>query len=330
VRKATAAGITVVVSAGNFGKSAGGRAVHGGIGAPGNDPTVITVGAAHFHDTLDRSDDTVNEFSSRGPTRSSRVDAGGVRRYDNLLKPDLVAPGNRIVGAAATQSIAMAPTWNRIATDNWSLAVAAGVVQRYRETLMMLSGTSVAAPSVSGTVALMLQANPDLTPNEVKAILQYTAQQYAGYDRLTQGGGFLNAKGAVELARFLADPSGVPYPATDGWSGQLIWGNRLVVGGQLADTANAWPTDVVWGASTTPSGNRITWGPGFTKTVNVVWGDRCGVNDCHDTWDLADSGGAVSADDGDTVVWGTDDGDTVVWGTSCIDPRCEPIVWNRP
>ena len=52
------------------------------------------------------------------------------------------------------------------------------------------------------TVALMLQANPKLTPNGVKAILQYTAQQYAGYDALTEGAGFLNSVGAVRLARF--------------------------------------------------------------------------------------------------------------------------------
>ena len=61
----------------------------------------------------------------------------------------------------------------------------------------------MAAPVVSGTVALMLQANPKLTPNLVKAILQYTAQVYAGYKPLEQGAGFLNALGAVQLARVL-------------------------------------------------------------------------------------------------------------------------------
>ena len=50
----------------------------------------------------------------------------------------------------------------------------------------------------------MLQANPNLTPNVVKAILQYTAQEYPGYDALTQGAGFLNTLGAVRLARFYA------------------------------------------------------------------------------------------------------------------------------
>ena len=62
----------------------------------------------------------------------------------------------------------------------------------------------MAAPVVAGTVALMLQANPSLTPNLVKAILQYTAQAYPGYNALTQGAGFLNTLGAVRLAQFYA------------------------------------------------------------------------------------------------------------------------------
>ena len=67
---------------------------------------------------------------------------------------------------------------------------------------LSLSGTSMASPVVAGSVALMLQANPSLTPNLVKGILEYTAQVYPGYDALTEGAGFLNTKGAVDLARF--------------------------------------------------------------------------------------------------------------------------------
>ena len=64
----------------------------------------------------------------------------------------------------------------------------------------------MAAPVVTGTVALMLQANPNLTPNLIKALLQYTAQQYPGYSALRQGAGFLNTLGAVRLAKFYAEP----------------------------------------------------------------------------------------------------------------------------
>jgi subtilisin family serine protease len=58
----------------------------------------------------------------------------------------------------------------------------------------------MAAPVVSGTVALMMQANPSLTPNMVKAIIQYTAEDHEEYNGLTQGAGFLNTYGAVQLA----------------------------------------------------------------------------------------------------------------------------------
>ena len=144
-RRATAAGIAVVVAAGNFGLTADGRQAYGTIGSPGNDPSVITVGAANHKATLARDDDSVNHFSSRGPTRGAMT-VDGVRRIDNLLKPDLVAPGNRVVAAAATRANWMNPQWNLLAQSNPDLLTAASAAQTYGQTLMMLSGTSIAAP----------------------------------------------------------------------------------------------------------------------------------------------------------------------------------------
>ena len=204
VRSASAAGITVVVAAGNFGLNALGQENYGTISAPGNDPSVITVGSVNFKGTTARSDDTVNMFSSRGPTRSSWTDSLGVRRVDNLLKPDLVAPGNAIVGAAATTASSTAPTWNTLASLYFSqLVTSTGIAQYYGESQMRLSGTSIAAPAVSGAVALLLQQNPGLTPALVKAILQYSAQPIAGASLLQQGAGLLNVNGAVALAKAL-------------------------------------------------------------------------------------------------------------------------------
>ena len=121
----------------------------------------------------------------------------------------------------------------------------------------------MASPVVSGTIALMLQANPALTPNLVKAILQYTAESKRRYDGLTQGGGFLNARGAVELARALA--GGEPLATSrqndpTRWSGHIVWGNHRLGGGLLVASANAWRTDVLWGSATTPDGTTSTWG----------------------------------------------------------------------
>src|SRR5206468_7088664 len=125
---------------------------------------------------------------------------------------------------------------------------------------LSLSGTSQATPVVTGTVALMLHANPTLTPNAVKAILQYTAQPYAGYDALAQGVGFLNAGGAIELARFFAAPSDNPQLSRSEWSHQLIWGNRRIWGGYLTPDANAWSSQVEWGDTRMPGGDDIEWG----------------------------------------------------------------------
>jgi hypothetical protein len=210
----------------------------------------------------------------------------------------------------------------------------------------------------------MLQANPALTPNAVKAILQYTSQEYAGYNALTQGAGFLNARGAVELARFFAAPLTIPYPtSTANWSRQLLWGNHRVQGGRLTPTANAWGTDVTWGAAAAFDGQAVTWGVlcsspdcsgatpdrwgaacvtvdcrvvvwGSVTSENVVWGWTCGGADC----DAARSvplllsltpgtpGLVWSSATEDTVVWGTaDNGDTVVWGTA---DDGDTVVWG--
>jgi len=198
----------------------------------------------------------------------------------------------------------------------------------------------MASPVVAGTVALMLQANPLLTPNAVKAILQYTAQIYPNYDPLTEGAGFLNAKGAVELARFLLDPVNYPDPTNKDWSRQLIWGTHLYKGGRLDGAANAWSPSVQWGSSYA-NGSPVAWGTlGWqswtidTPSRNVVWGAKCGGDDCTVDWTVAaanDSDTVVwGTSDSDTVVWGTGDSDTVVWGTSCDDASCEPVVWGRP
>src|SRR5262249_31633989 len=156
----------------------------GGVGAPANAPWVLTVGASSTMGTLSRDDDSMAAFSSRGPTY-----------LDWSAKPDLVAPGVGTVSLAAPGSNFYI---------NKPRQLIAGGVPTGAMPYLSLSGTSMAAPVVAGSVALMMQANPGLTPNAVKAILQYTSQKYDGYDALTEGAGYLNAVGAIRLARFYA------------------------------------------------------------------------------------------------------------------------------
>src|SRR6185503_10733874 len=193
VRRLVDAGVVVFAAAGNNGKDSDGNKLYGHIHSPGNEPSAITVGAANTFGTDDRSDDTVASFSSRGPTRSFITDQNGVRHYDNLIKPDLVAPGNKLIEAMAAD--------NYLVAHNPSLN--AGISGSDQRNMMFLSGSSMATPVAAGTAALMLQANPSLTPNLVKALLMYSAQPLAGFNMLEQGAGQLNAAGAVQLAKLV-------------------------------------------------------------------------------------------------------------------------------
>ena len=287
------AGVIVVSAAGNIGKNPiTGKVQYGAITAPGNAPWVLTVGAYSHMGTLRRADDTMASFSSRGPT---------VKDY--LAKPDVVAMGVGIVSLAVPGST-MYTTKAAYLLD--------GSIATAHKPYLRLSGTSMAAPIVSGTLALMLQANPKLTPNLAKAIIEYTAQNY-GYDALTQGAGFLNTKGAVELAKFFyTAQSGQRYPTRRAWSKTFHWGNRKVQNGVIKPAGTAWATNVVWGASMTPAATNIVWGTACATVEcdNIVWG--------------------TSALDADNIVWGTavGEGDNIVWGTATLGLQATNIVWG--
>jgi hypothetical protein len=183
----------------------------------------------------------------------------------------------------------------------------------------------------------MFQANPNLTPNLVKAILQYTAQAYPGYDPLTQGAGFLNSLGAVRLAQFYATAhQGDRVPTQKIWSRHVIWGSHLISGGVMVPSKNAWDNKVVWGSAKTPVGANIIWGT-FGDGDNIIWGTADGDNII---WGTADGdniiwGTSVLNDivwgtsfDGDNIIWGTSDDDNIIWGTDCGGADCDNTVWG--
>ena len=146
VQLAVDAGMVVVAAAGNFGKTADGRSVIGGIVSPGNSPAALTVGASNTLGTVQRSDDVMASYSSRGPTA-----------IDGLLKPELVAPGNKVVAAAA-QGASLPKTYSERVVSGQGA-----------EAFIEFSGTSMAAAVVSGAAALVLDANESLTPARCEA-----------------------------------------------------------------------------------------------------------------------------------------------------------------
>jgi serine protease AprX len=135
-------GIVVVVAAGNSGPDSA-------LYAPANDPYVITVGATDDQGTVATTDDVLAGFSSYGVTQ------------DGFTKPDFVAPGKRIITTLAPNS-------------NFALTYPSFMVGTQ---YIRLSGTSVAAPVVSGVAALYVESNPTLRPGQLKGVLLATANR---------------------------------------------------------------------------------------------------------------------------------------------------------
>jgi serine protease AprX len=158
--------IVVVVSAGNQST--------GVVYPPANDPFVITVGATDDKGTSSLDDDAISSFSAYGTTE------------DGIQKPDLVAPGKNIIARLVNTNMGMAS------------AHPGNVISGM---YFKMSGTSVSAPMVSGAVALLLQDEPSLTPDQVKYRLTTTANKnWGGYNSSKAGAGYLDIYAAVMAA----------------------------------------------------------------------------------------------------------------------------------
>ena len=164
------AGVNVVVSAGNTGPLAG------TITTPATDPYVITVGALDDNATPLLADDLMATFSSRGRTL-----------FDRIAKPDLVAPGRKMVSLRAPGS-----ELDTLFSDRQVTVLGSPSADYYR-----LSGTSMAAPVVAGTIALMYERNPNLTPAQVKKRLKSTVTPLVFGTTFDRGVGLVNAYRAV-------------------------------------------------------------------------------------------------------------------------------------
>jgi serine protease AprX len=172
-------GIVVVTAAGNRGP---GDTV--AWYAPANDPHFIAVGALDHQDTVDAADDTVASFSTRGYTQNG------------YYRPDVVAPGRKIVSALAGPNSTLAQAFPDRITDG---------------SYIRLSGTSMAAPVVAGVAALLLERYPALSPNQVKWLLINTASPYPG---MPDNAGLVNVQQAMERAAAGNVPSaneGLPF-----------------------------------------------------------------------------------------------------------------------
>ncbi len=305
VKRAVEAGIVVVASAGNYGLTSTGAPVLGGITSPGNSPYALTVGALDTAGTVDRSDDAVAPYSSKGPTA-----------FDMAVKPDIVAPGTRLVSLEANGSYLATryPAWH--------------VAGSGKNAYFRLTGTSMATPTVSGGVALLLDAEDSLTPGQVKIALQAGATFVAKGGLVGAGAGSVHFPTSLELAQQGLIPSllstvggllGTSGGATYRDSGTLIdrlYGNtgRRLLG--LLDSGVLWQQSesAEWGVLNllgllNPLGNvpahRLIWGEvaDWTPSNHLVWGD------------------AVQTPSGQHLVWGDSEhtgSNHLVWGDSVM------------
>jgi serine protease AprX len=236
VQRAWRAGLVVVVSAGNRGTAP--------VSKPGDDPFAITVGAADTAGTADPGDDAVAPFSSHGGN----------------AKPDLLAPGVSVVSDRAPGS---------------TIDIFAGPESRVGPGLFKGTGTSQAAAVVSGVAARLLSAEPELTPDEVKAALLRSADgRLAGP---AGGAGMVDAAGALELVTRGAVPDAAgepPAPSTGLGSLDASRGSEHVVADGDGDGAPAavagevdvlgapWDAAAAAGAAWTARGwERSSWAP---------------------------------------------------------------------
>jgi len=195
--------IVVVVSAGN-----NGRTQSGIVYPPANDPFVITVGATDPLGTASVADDVMAGYSAHGTT------------FDGYNKPDIMAPGSNLVGPLASGGAELAKAHRDHLVNNTAY--------------FRMSGTSMAAAVTSGAVALLLQKEPTLTPDQVKFRLLNTPSRAFGMDGRTVP--YLNIYNAITsnttsstntgfaVSKLLTTgPSGVTT-ATVNW-GSVNWGS---------------------------------------------------------------------------------------------------------
>jgi serine protease AprX len=206
-------GVVVVVSSGNKGPGGGFNTANA---APANDPFLITVGASDERGTADRSDDMVAPFSASGNT------------MDGHVKPEINAPGKNIYSVLAPNS-----DWYKLYPERSVL----------EDNYFLLSGTSMSAPMVTAAVALLLQDEPDLTPDQVKY-------------RLINSGSDINGND-VYLDIYAAIISETTESANTGnLASQMLWsGDEPVAWESVAWNSVAW-NSVAWNSV---AWNSVAW-----------------------------------------------------------------------
>jgi serine protease AprX len=277
----------VVASAGNAGP------FDGTILSPGDDPLVITAGALDDMATSSPGDDEMTDFSSAGPTSP-----------DGWLKPDLVTSGRSVVSLAAPRST----VYNSYPSARIGQANFVG------------SGTSFSAAIVSGAAALVLAANPGLTPNQVKARLLGTTSPGPVGNPFVDGHGALNA---------LAAATSGPMNISQSVAGLSPTKNGATVSLSPSGPANTWNTALWSGTSAAPQAN---WSFNGTTWSGSDWNGWSLVGRAWNEGGWNDGGWTGATWNGST--WAGSAWDGTAWSGSAWDgsawdgSRWSSSAWN--
>ena len=261
-RSAVEAGIVVVAAAGNFGKNAEGQIQYGGITAPGNAPWVLTVGAYSHMGTPDPGDDRVAGYSSRGPTA-----------FDFAAKPDLVAPGTRIVSLNDQGSaLALRNPEDLVEGTNGGVYP---VPDLERHQHGRPRGQRRGCADVAGQPcahAQCCQGDPAIH------------RDGRARRRSAQPGRRVSQHRLCRVARaFLCGRGRRRQPCDYRLVATHHLGNRRVSGGLLQPWGTAWGANIIWGSG----------------KDNIIWGSGCPSRDCDNIiWGSAK----------DNIIWGSGGG----------------------
>ncbi len=241
VSKLWYAGIVVVAAAGNYGKDG---APSGVLFAPGNNPFVITVGAIDIGGTARVNDDDRAPWSAYGRTQ------------DGFWKPEICAPGRLMVGPIPMGSTLAAQKADKIRTPGY----------------VELSGTSFAAPVITGIAAQILARNPDMTPDQVKGAIMRRARAVPRAENNSCGVGQVNAVRAVLNATTASNPNAAlnRFLTTDAATGQTVFDAVSWTDVSWSDVswdAVSW-TDVSW---SDVSWDAVSWSD--VSWTDVSWSD---------------------------------------------------------
>jgi serine protease AprX len=205
VEAAWFSGIVVVAAAGNDGAASDAVSY-----SPGNDPFAISVGALDDRGTTRLDDDQLASWSSRGVTQ------------DGVQKPEVLAPGNRLIAPLAPNS------------DFERLCRRCMISHSY----FRVSGTSMATGVVSGVVALVIEKNPGMTPNQVKGALLSTLRNVPGVGAAVDANAAIDGSGSANAGL-------VPNSLVDPTTGAIDWARASFRRASFRDAAGS-PFGALW------------------------------------------------------------------------------------